>query len=62
MQSIGVKTGAVEYKDMHDEIRTTGNVEADETRLAEVQVRFSGWIRQVFADGLSSRSAKASRS
>ena len=50
MQSIGVKTGAVEYKDVHDEIRTTGNVEVDETRLAEVQVRFSGWIQQVFAD------------
>jgi Cu(I)/Ag(I) efflux system membrane fusion protein/cobalt-zinc-cadmium efflux system membrane fusion protein len=50
MQSIGVKTGAAEYKDVHDEIRTTGNVEADETRLAEVQVRFSGWIQQVFAD------------
>ena len=40
MQSIGVKTGAVEYRQVHDEIRTTGNVEADETRLAEVQVRF----------------------
>lgn len=50
MQSIGVKTGAVEYKDVHDEIRTTGNVESDETRLAEVQVRFSGWIQQVYAD------------
>jgi len=50
MQSIGVKTGTVEYKDVHDEILTTGNVEADETRLAEVQVRFSGWIQQVFAD------------
>lgn len=50
MQSIGVKTGAVEYKDVHDEIRTTGNVEVDETRLAEVQVRFSGWIQQVYAD------------
>jgi RND family efflux transporter MFP subunit len=50
MQSIGVKTGAVEYKQVHDEIRTTGNVEVDETRLAEVQVRFSGWIQQVHAD------------
>src|ERR1051325_10576498 len=36
MQSIGVRTGTVEYKQVHDEIRTTGNVEADETRLAEV--------------------------
>src|SRR5215831_13245790 len=41
MQSIGVKTGAVEYKQVHDEILTTGSVEVDETRLAEVQVRFS---------------------
>jgi RND family efflux transporter MFP subunit len=50
MQSIGVKTGVVEYKQVHDEIRTTGNVEVDESRLAEVQVRFSGWIQQVYAD------------
>jgi RND family efflux transporter MFP subunit len=50
MQSIGVKTGAVAYKDVRDEIRTTGNVEVDETRLTEVQVRVSGWIQQVFAD------------
>src|SRR5437660_1000813 len=32
MQSIGVKMGAVEYRQAHDEIRTTGNVEVDETR------------------------------
>ena len=28
MQSIGVKIGTVEYRQVHDEIRTTGNVEA----------------------------------
>jgi len=50
MQSIGVKTGTVEYRQVHDEIRTTGNVEADETRLSEVQVRFAGWIQKVYAD------------
>ena len=50
MQSIGVKTGVAEYKQVHDEIGTTGNVEVDETRLAEVQVRFSGWVQQVYAD------------
>jgi Cu(I)/Ag(I) efflux system membrane fusion protein/cobalt-zinc-cadmium efflux system membrane fusion protein len=37
-------------KDVHDEIRTVGNVEPDETRLAYVQVRFPGWIQKVFAD------------
>ncbi|MEO8051904.1 MAG: efflux RND transporter periplasmic adaptor subunit [Acidobacteriota bacterium] len=50
MQSIGVKTGTVEYRQVHDEIRTTGNVEVDETRLADVQVRFAGWIQKVYAD------------
>jgi RND family efflux transporter MFP subunit len=58
MQSIGVKTGVVEYKQVHDEIRTTGNVEVDETRLAEVQVRFSGWIQKVYADATFQRVRK----
>src|ERR1700722_3923364 len=44
-QSIGVKTETVQYKQLSDEILTTGNVEADETRLANVEVRFSGWVR-----------------
>jgi RND family efflux transporter MFP subunit len=50
MQSIGVKIGVVERRKVQDEIRTVGNVEADETRLADVQVRFSGWIQKVYAD------------
>ena len=58
MQSIGVKTGPVEYKIVHDEIRTTGDVEADETRLSEVQVRFAGWIQKVFADSTFQRVRK----
>lgn len=50
LQSIGVKTGEVESKIVEDEIRATGNVAVDETRLAYVQVRFSGYIQEVFAD------------
>ena len=50
MQSIGVKTGVVEFRPVRDEIRTVGNVEADETRLADVQVRFAGWVQKVYAD------------
>jgi RND family efflux transporter MFP subunit len=50
MQSIGVKTGVVERRKVQDQIRTVGNVEADETRLADVQVRFSGWVQKVYAD------------
>jgi Cu(I)/Ag(I) efflux system membrane fusion protein/cobalt-zinc-cadmium efflux system membrane fusion protein len=50
MQSIGVRTGAVEYKTLHDTLQTTGDVEVDETLVAPVQVRYSGWIQQVFVD------------
>ncbi len=50
MQSIGVKTGVVEYRTVRDEILTFGNVEVDETRLSDVQVRFSGWVQKVYAD------------
>jgi multidrug efflux pump subunit AcrA (membrane-fusion protein) len=50
MQSIGVKTGVVERRQVEDEIRTVGNIEADETKLADVQVRFSGWVQKVYAD------------
>ena len=50
VQSIGVKTGSVERKNVVDEIRATGNVAMDETRLAYVQTRFSGYIQKVFVD------------
>lgn len=47
MQSIGVRTGRVEYKNIESEIRATGNVEVDERRLAYVQTRYPGWIKDV---------------
>ena len=50
LQSIGVKFGTVERKPTQDEIRVTGNVAVDETRLSYVQTRFSGYIVKVFAD------------
>lgn len=50
LQSIGVSTGEVEQKAVEDEIQTTGNIAVDETRLAYVQLRFSGYIQKVFAD------------
>jgi Cu(I)/Ag(I) efflux system membrane fusion protein/cobalt-zinc-cadmium efflux system membrane fusion protein len=40
----------VERKQVQDEIRTTGTVAIDETRLSYVQTRISGHIETVFAD------------
>jgi len=50
MQSIGVKIGTVESKVISDEIRSYGNVQANERRFAYVQTRFAGWIRKIYAD------------
>lgn len=50
LQTIGAKTGTVEMKSIHDEIRATGNVAVDEERLSYVQVRFPGWIQKVFVN------------
>jgi len=50
LQSIGVKTGTAEIKDVHDEVRATGDVEVDEQRISYVQVRFPGWIQKVYAN------------
>ena len=50
MNSIGVRTGTAEYKQLSDDIRATGTVDVDERLQSSVQVRFSGYIRKVFAD------------
>lgn len=50
MQSIGVKLGTVAMKNVSDEIRVAGNVDVDERKLANVQLRFPGWIHKVFLD------------
>ena len=50
MQSIGVTTGTVEYKQLSDDIRATGTVDVDERLLSYVQIRFPGFIRSVFAN------------
>ena len=50
LQSIGVKTGEVESRLVNDRIATTGNVAVDETKLAYVQLRFSGYLQKVYVD------------
>jgi RND family efflux transporter MFP subunit len=50
MQSIGVQTGTIEYKQLSDDIRATGTVDINERLLSYVQVRFPGYIRKVFAN------------
>ncbi|MGD0647614.1 MAG: FixH family protein [Acidobacteriaceae bacterium] len=50
LQEIGVTTATVQRKDVNDTLTVPGNVNMDEERLSYVQVRFPGWIQQVFAN------------
>lgn len=47
MQTIGVRTGRVEYRNITSDIRATGTVDVDERRLAYIQTRYPGWVREV---------------
>jgi RND family efflux transporter MFP subunit len=49
-QLIGVTFGAVERKDVIRIIRTVGRVTYDETRLVDVNTKFSGWIEELYVD------------
>jgi RND family efflux transporter MFP subunit len=50
LQSIGVETAVVERGPLTEDIRATGTVAINERLLSYVQVRFSGYIRRVFAN------------
>jgi RND family efflux transporter MFP subunit len=50
MQSIGVRTGKVEYKTINSDIRATGTVDVDERRVAYVQTRYPGWVKDVLVN------------
>jgi RND family efflux transporter MFP subunit len=50
LQEIGVTTATVQRKDVNDTLTVPGNVNMDEERLSYVQIRFPGWIQQVFAN------------
>ena len=47
---IGVTTGRAEYRVLEKTIRAVGRVDVDETRIAHIHTKISGWAEQVFAD------------
>ena len=49
-QLIGVKTVAAKKAALTSTIRTVGSVRSAETRLADVNVKLDGWIRELFVD------------
>src|SRR3972149_6865162 len=49
-QLIGVRTATVVAEDLTQTIRAVGLVQVDETRVAHVHTKVSGWVRRVFVD------------
>jgi membrane fusion protein, copper/silver efflux system len=49
-QLIGVKTAVVEARPLETVIRAVGRVDYDEQRIAQVNLRISGWVEDLFVD------------
>lgn len=47
---LGVRTGTVEEETLTRTLRTSGQVVPDETRIAHIHVKTSGWIEKVYGD------------
>lgn len=49
-QYLGIKTTKVKLRDVQKEIKALGTVMPDETKLAHIHTKFSGYVHKVFAD------------
>ncbi len=50
LQLIGVRTGTVEKRPLDGSLRLVGYITPDETQLANIHVRFNGWVRELAVD------------
>jgi len=51
-QLIGVTTGPVERRRLTQTVRAAGRITYDETRLADITLKFDGWIGKLYADSV----------
>lgn len=49
-QLVGVRTGTVVRQTVEGTVRTVGTLAYDETGIAQIHTRVSGWVEQLFAD------------
>jgi multidrug efflux pump subunit AcrA (membrane-fusion protein) len=49
-QLIGVRTAAIGHRELSTTIRTVGTLAYDETRVARIHTKVSGWVEEVFVD------------
>ena len=57
-QQIGVTTAVVERRNVSHHIRAVGQIKVDETRLADVNLRMSGWVHRLLVEETGQRVRK----
>ena len=57
-QNIGVRTAPVVRRDLTRTIRTLGRLDYDETKVAHVHTKFTGWIEATYANATGQRIRK----
>lgn len=58
VQLIGVRTAVASLQSLDKQIRTVGKVEVDETRLAYVNTKISGWVKKLYVNFTGDRVVK----
>ena len=49
-QLIGVRTAVIEPRELGTTVRTSGTLAYNETRVAEIHTKISGWVERVYVD------------
>ncbi len=49
-QLIGVRTAVIEQRELGTTVRTVGTLAYDETRVAQIHTKISGWVERVYVD------------
>ncbi len=49
-QLIGVRTAVIDRRELGTTVRTVGTLAYDETRVAQVHTKISGWVERVYVD------------
>jgi Cu(I)/Ag(I) efflux system membrane fusion protein len=60
-QLIGVKTDEAQVSDLTRTIRAVGRVTYDETRLADVTLKFDAWIGELYVDYVGAQAGKGQK-
>ena len=61
LQAVGVKFELVKRRSLDRVIRTVGQVEIDERRLAHVNIKLEGWIDELFVNSTGERVTKSQK-